>query len=224
MIETSITVGNYLENLAGNTHDGFPQNLSIDFTPGAQGIWKAFELEVNLSMIQAAREARGITMPTYFTLYDPTFSPEQGIVRTQSIGNQKPQRVFGQNPTTANSLARPIQKENKVFTVDINQLDWSNRSNGRHRFISLGNALYLVKTMTNSPQERLDFIVQKNLGKSLPDSVINAWEQIIRIRNQGSHVRPLNQRNYEQILQSALTPDVLGPLLKIKSALLKTPN
>lgn len=217
MIETSVTVGSFLENLAENAlggmsplgrrqpRGGYGQNratqrpnqmLDIDFTPGAQGAWKAFELEVNLSMIQAARAARDIAMPTYFTLYDPALPPGRETVETG-------------------------RRRNRPITVDINQLDWADRSSGRHRFISLGDALHLVRAMTNSSNEKLDFVIQQAIGDSLPSRVFDAWEEIIRIRNRGSHVHRLEQRDYERLLQAALAPDVLRPLLEVKDAILQ---
>lgn len=219
MIETSIRVGSFLENLAGGElgglaplgrrrpQGGYGQNratrrpndspmFDIDFTPGAQGAWKAFELEVNLSMIQATRAARDIAMPTYFTLHDPALSREQGTVETGRRGN------------------RPI-------TVDINQLDWSDRSSGRHRFISLGDALYLVKAMTSSSNEKLDCVIRQAIGSALPNEVIDAWKEIVRIRNLGSHVHRLDRGDYERLLGVALKPSVLRPMLEIKDALLQ---
>lgn len=217
MIETSLTVGSFLESLAENSLGGFgplgrrkPQGgygknsatrqpnpmLDIDFTPGAQGAWKAFELEVNLSMIQAARAVRDIVMPTYFTLYDPALPFERGIVETG-------------------------RRRNRAITVDINQLDWSERSSGRHRFISLGDALHLVRAMIDSPNEKLDLVIQQAIGESLPERVLDAWKEIFRVRNRGSHVHRLNQQDYERVLQSALAPDVLRTLLKIKGAILQ---
>jgi hypothetical protein len=213
MIETSITVGSFLENLAENSlrglsplgrrqpRGGYGQNratrrpsarLDIDFTPGAQGAWKAFELEVNLSVVQAARASRDIIMPTYFTLHDPALPRERGIVRT---GSRK--------------------------TVDINQPDWVNRSSGRHRFIPLGNAFHLIRTMANSSDEKLDLVIQQAIGNSLPHVVLDAWEDIFGIRNEGSHVHRLEQRDYEKLLRAALNPNVLLPLLEIKDALLQ---
>ncbi|MBD2043027.1 hypothetical protein [Microcoleus sp. FACHB-672] len=217
MIETSLLVGSFLENLAENSlgglgplgrrqpQGGYGQNparrrtnqmLDIDFTPSAQGAWKAFELEVNLSMIQAARAARDIAMPTYFTLYDPALPPQRGTVETG-------------------------RRRSRVITVDINQLDWSDRSSGRHRFISLGDALYLVRAMIDSPKENLDLVIQKAIGKSLPERVLDAWEEIFRVRNRGSHVHRLDRQDYERVLELALAPDVLRPLLKIKDAILQ---
>ncbi len=219
MIETSVRVGSFLENLAEDAprgldplgrrrpQGGYGQNRAtrrpseppmsdIDFTPGAQGAWKAFELEVNLSLVQAARAARDVVMPNYFTLYDPALPRKQGTVETGYRGN-------------------------RVNTVDINQLDWTDRSSGRHRFISLGDALHLVNAMTDSPNEKLDFIVQKAIGDSLPYEVVNAWKKIVRIRNLGSHVHRLRRKDYEDLLQSALAAGVLGPLLRIKDAILQ---
>ncbi len=89
MAETALTLGDFLEGLRNGSLRGIsPLQLGtrgrgyarwypseIDFTPCAQGAWKAFELEINLSIIQAARASISIKMPEYFTVYDGDFVP-----------------------------------------------------------------------------------------------------------------------------------------------------
>ena len=212
MVETAVTVGSFLENLAETSLGGLgplgrrkprggygrqrePSLLDLDFTPGAQGAWKAFELEVNLSVIQAARSARDVAMPTYFSLHDPALPYDRGIVQT---GRRGP---------------RPI-------TVDINQLDWADRASGRHRFVALGDALHVIRSMLGVPGERLDSVIQQALGSSLPAQLLDEWNVIVRIRNQGSHVHRLQRGEYEKVLRAALAPANLGPLLRIKDGIL----
>ena len=47
-----------------------------------------------------------------------------------------------------------------------------------------------------------------------------AWNEIVRIRNQGSHVQRLQRAEYERVLRATLAPSNLGPLLKIKDCIL----
>lgn len=132
MIETAIRVGNLLEEmthgknkplLLGSLWDNWhwkrnktqhKQEPFIDLTPGAQGIWKTFEREINLSVIQAARAARTVKMPELFTLHDKNLPNKQGRVHT------------GKKP------------------VNINQLDWEDPTKQKHRFIELGTAWHVI--------------------------------------------------------------------------------
>lgn len=99
MIETSLIVGDMLESLHANRWPGLlplhfdhrrearrhpGRGLELDFTPGAQGVWKSLEKEANLSIIQAARLARGIEMPTYYTLYMDGFDKTRAKVTTDN--------------------------------------------------------------------------------------------------------------------------------------------
>jgi hypothetical protein len=213
MVETAVTVGSFLESLEETSLRGLgplgrrkprggygrqhnPSPLDLDFTPGAQGAWKAFELEVNLSVVQAARSARDVAMPVYFALHDPGLPYDRGIVRTGQRGN------------------RPI-------TVDINQLDWADRASGRHRFVALGDALHVIRSMSGSCDERLDSVIQQTLGSSLPHHMLEEWNLIVRIRNRGSHVHRLGRGEYEMVLRTALSPANLAPLLRIKESILR---
>lgn len=53
-----------------------------DYSPAAQGVWKAFETEINLSVVQAARSARSVPMPQCFALYDTHLPRKKGLVET----------------------------------------------------------------------------------------------------------------------------------------------
>lgn len=210
MIKTSLTVGSWLEKLAEDRHERLERlkqlgilwstnPLDIDFTPGTQGIWKAFEREVNLSVIQAARAARDIPMPTYFKRYFqyPKKKKNRGVV------------ITGKG------------KNNTDITVNINQRDpFYKADKPHHRFISLGPAFYVVKAMTKSPDERLDSIIQECIGRSLPDELMTNWEEIIRIRNQGSHIEPIKMQDYQKLVNIILAkPSILKDILNIKNVL-----
>lgn len=239
MIQTGLRVGELLEQVADDEQGTLSRRRSpfhgqnifpvqdpragrrpvvIDFTPGAQGAWKAFEREINLSVIQAARTSRQVKMPDFFALYD------------QSLP-----RPFGQVRTGSDRKGEPIIK-------DINQLDWERKQTRQHRFLSLGDAFYVItKGMMGRSTENFDRVVQSCLQpnlrqsvnrvrfdqviqrpsrqQSLPCELIEAWERIYRIRNKSSHTEPLTRTDYEQVLQDALSPDVLLPLMKIKKAL-----
>lgn len=159
-----------------------------DFTPGAQGAWKAFEREINLSLIQAARASRNVKMPEFFSRYDPN------------------PRVNGK-----------VKTGNK--NKDINQPDLRSKRTGRHRFLPLGDALFVIKSLHNCSTEQFDTVVVKCLNSHLPSHLLNAWERIHQIRNQASHTEPLNREDYQQLLQDALSPNVLKPLMQIKQFL-----
>lgn len=212
MVETALRVGNFLEL----DIEGFPrlpndflptqratqrpirirgnapkrrQFNSVDFTPGAQGAWKAFEREINLSLIQAARTARKVTMPDFFARYDPN------------------PRVDGR-----------VQTGTRIYK-DINQPDRRSTRMGRHRFLPLGDALFVIRAMHNCPTEWFDTVVTKCLHSPLPPHVLPAWERVHRIRNQASHTEPLNREKYQRVLEDTLSPNVLRPLLQIKQSL-----
>lgn len=219
MVETALRVGAFLEQAADGEQDTSPpkrQNTSpvfqrptkpsktplagrwsgsIDFTPGAQGAWKAFEREINLSVIQAARASRQVKMPNLFALYDPNLSESLGQV------------------CTGYRNRRPIIK-------DINQRDWERLGTKQHRFLSLGDAFYVVtRGMMGRSTERFDEVIESCLHQPLPSKLIDAWKRIYHIRNDSSHTEPLTKSDYEQVLNDALSPNVLLPLMKIKKAL-----
>lgn len=213
MAETSLTVGNFLEGMVNNGLEGLaPLRLqgrsskrmsardspysSMDFAPGAQGAWKALELEINLSLIQAARASRSIKMPQFFTLYDSGLKE-----RCKTIGKR------------LNKVDTPAGAK------DINQKDRQTNRTGRHRFLTLGEAWHVTKALSESPTEVFNSVVTSCLGHSLPDRFMDAWEQVYRLRNKASHTQRLHMNEYAIVLRSALFPEVLYPLMKMKRQL-----
>lgn len=112
MLESALTIGDLLEGLdetrdprlrplrfprQGREDRGRGNASSMDFSPGAQGVWKAFEREINLSLIQAVRQARGILMPEFYTLYDKDFPKPQSRV----MAGSRPKDVNVRDPRLA---------------------------------------------------------------------------------------------------------------------------
>lgn len=210
LVETSLTVGQFLEKMAQSESDGiqplrfYPPRTErsldrhssplVDFTPGAQGAWKAFELEINFSVIQAARAGRSIPMPEFFTRFDKEFPADRSKVLTGMEGRRK------------------------IFK-NLNQEDRESRRTDRHRFLMLGESWYVAKALTESPEENFNEVITKCLGDRFPTPIMDAWEHICQLRNKASHTQALNQNEYAFILRSTLSPEVLSCLGKIKRRL-----
>lgn len=204
MIETALRHGDLLERRYKQTReypDSFtlprpnrytePKNHSLpreDFTPGAQGIWKAFELEINHSVVQAARTSRGVKMPEYFTYHDPTLPKGRDRVRTLKGKNR--------SINTADCFS-PVPK--------------------KHRFLALGDAYHVTEAMLSKDrQEDLEKVIQSCLGGPLPPELLTSWIEIARIRNPVSHTRALKHQDYQTVLNNVLNRDVIEPLICIK--------
>jgi hypothetical protein len=96
MVQTALRVGNFLEMDEDGQFPVVPMHKKrigrsnadtyTDFAPGVQGALKAFELEINLSVIQAARKARTIEMPNFFARYCPYLRGNLGQVNTGATG------------------------------------------------------------------------------------------------------------------------------------------
>lgn len=207
MVETALTNGNFLENLqngslrgmaplrlgTGGRHSARWQPFEIDFTPGVQGIWKSFELEINFSLIQAARASILIRMPEFFALYDG------------GLPDKKRSRI-------------PIGKNTYR---DINQRDSRASDSRRHRFLTIGDALAVIQKMSTEPDYQN--VIFRCLGHSFPSDFFGIWKQIHKIRNRGSHIEPLRYEDYKAILEDALSKDTLDPLIRIKRKLSSRP-
>ena len=200
MIQTALRVGNFLEMDEDGQFSLSPLNRGrvgrnnegtrTDFAPGVQGALKAFELEIYLSIIQAARKSRTIDMPGFFARYRPNLRRSLAEVNT---GNN--------------------------YIKDINQQDRSSRSSDRHKFLPLGDAWHVAKTMYNSREETLVSVLQDCLNKPLPTDFFAAWEFLFHTRNDASHTRPLTRRDYESVLQKSLSSNTLEMLVAIKTCL-----
>jgi hypothetical protein len=103
--------------------------------------------------------------------------------------------------------------------VDINQLDWEDPRQRKQRFITLGDAWHVVRIMSGSSAEAFNSIVLRYLGDPLPRKLLEDWRRIYEIRNSGSHAMPLSRNAYETVLENALSPANLHPLIVIKEAL-----
>lgn len=192
LLQTSLVVGEYLEMLGRmlSRDSGLEGTSRIDYAAGAQGAWKAFELEINFSLIQAARSARGVSMPGYFALYDPYLSREKARVT-----------IPRSSPVNINS------RETRLANVDT------------HVFITLGKAMYAVRSLLSDAHEGLGNIIQAILGHDLPSKFLDDWNVIVGIRNAGSHCQALGRDEYNASIRLAANPEHLRMLHAFKEAL-----
>jgi hypothetical protein len=204
MIETSLTVGNFLEavqrndvpgvkalRFADRQRDANPVQ-TLDYSAGAVGIWKALELETNMSLIQAGRCVLGITMPDYFLQHVPDF-PGDAIVITGHYANGDPMRV------------------------DLNLLDRSHPP--RHALLTLGRGWHLVKEMLNDETRALHNLIVDLLGNPLPNIVLETWQAIRPIRNKASHVSAITEKDYKNVVNMGLNIKFLTPMMTLKTRL-----
>lgn len=204
MIETSLTVGNFVEAVQRNLIPGLKvlrfadrdrnsNRMALDYSVGAVGVWKAIELETNMSLIQAGRCTLGITMPSYFMEYAPDFPQENAIVITGIHNNGDPIRV------------------------DLNLLDRQHRP--RHTLLTLGRGWHLIQTMLKDETEGLSNLIRELTGNSLPNIVMETWQAIRPIRNKASHANSINEEEYKKVVRMGLNSKFLTPLMTIKTRL-----
>ena len=67
--------------------------------------------------------------------------------------------------------------------------------------------------------EGFSSVIALCLGEPLPVRLMDAWEQVYHLRNKASHVQSLHMNEYAIIVRSALSPQVLRPLIRIKQHL-----
>ena len=206
MIETALTVGNFLELLENGTlpalvplrlgtrgrNDARWHPSDIDFTSSAQGAWKAFELEINLSLIQAARASIFIKMPEFFSIYD------SGI------------------PSNRSKIATGSYNGRKIYK-DINQLNWEAKQTRQHRFLMLSDALSVIQTLSGT--QDYEAVISMCLDHRISPNLFHTWQTIQRTRNRGSHIEPLRHQDFETMIENVLSPDTLEPLIRIKKKL-----
>lgn len=205
-LETALRVGDFLERQQETTQDPLirinrPATLVVDFTASAAEAWKAFEREINLSVIQAARACRGIPMPAKFALFDAELHPQTlGVIGIGQDRNGRPR------------------------SARINQLDWERSESGRHRFLELGISLEVYNKLRHDSQECFLQLLIKAVGSDLPSEVVEAWRTIQRIRNPGSHTERIILREYETVLDCILGRKTLPILMNLKRYLLNENN
>jgi hypothetical protein len=205
MLETSLTVGRFLEwsaddRLAGveplrfdRVRRGGRGNGGnwFDFTPGAQGVWKSLEREINLSVIQAARHARGIEMPAFFATFRPGFQGDCRVFTGRVRG-----RDVNRNLNSKDSRHKPC-----------------------HEFFTLGDSWHIVDAMLTRTEEQLESVIHGILHGPLPGNFMSNWHDVYQIRNKASHRSPLSRREYEATYHLALGSGLLPPLMQLKAAL-----
>ncbi len=118
-----------------------------------------------------------------------------------------------------NSRVRGRVQTGQGIHKDINQRDRHYPRVVRHRFLPLGDALYVIRAMPAHSSGFFDTVVSRCLQQPLPSHVFEAWERIYQIRNQASHTEPLSHKDYQRVLKDALSPDVLRTLMRIKQFL-----
>lgn len=199
MLETSLKIGHLLETMSQGMLGKLDQfhigrrgyhPSRLDFSPGAQGAWKSLELEVNLSVIQAARASRSIPMPRCFAIYDADIPQERGSIRT--AGGWK---------------------------ADVNQKDIFLESSRRHRFLPLGEALCVIEALRGNIDESFDNVVRFCINQDLPNPIIEALRAVSVLRNKGSHTAMLSFADYSTVLNFVIDTNVLSPLFLIKKRL-----
>lgn len=142
-----------------------------DFTPSAQGVWKAIELEANYSVIQAARKARGIDVSKYYGLYQSDFKGDS--------------RVRASFPDGRNS------------TTDINRVDRDIPK--YHKKLMFMEAQTVVQHMSNNMNENFDNIMQTCFGDTIPKQWFDDWSTIHHMRNPSSHTVPLSEYDLQAL-------------------------
>lgn len=187
-IDTALLNAQFLHELAEKRLRDIAQ---LDFSAGAAGIWKSLELEINHSLIQAARNSRSIKMPDFYTLYIQNFPKEKSQVQTG---------IRGKNP---------IKK-------DLNGEDKTHKTN-QHKFLTLGESWHVTKSLSDDPVETFGKVLS-NCGVTLSKEYFADWKLVNDKRNIGSHVSPLSYRDYRLVLTTAF-PRLFEPLIKVKKAM-----
>ena len=188
-IDSAILTAEFLEDIASKKLRDIE---NIDFAGGASGLWRALELEINYSIIQAARKSRSLRMPEDFIRYVDSFPKAKSSVQTGT-----------------NKRGNPINK-------DINAEDKAHNTI-QHKFLPLGDAWYVAHALSGNPTEGFDRVLS-DLGVSISTDYMQKWNDIYNIRNPASHTRKLTYADYQKVLQTVL-PDMFEPLITIKEAL-----
>ena len=185
MIDTALLVGWWLSDLQNSEKPC----QDFDYTPAAQGFWKAFENEMNYSLVQIERASLGIDLKKYFTLFQPNFPREKSLINT-------PQRK---------NLNQSVQGVEK------------------HKFLPLGDNWYVFSTLVNSTEyQYLGFedLLTKKYGFEITNQFLDAWKTIRDIRNEGSHVAPLQKDHYDKLFTTIKDTHAFPPLICLKQKII----
>lgn len=164
-----------------------------DFASGASGLWRTLENEINFSIVQAARAARAFIMPEHYVLFVKNYPKDKCKVQTG------------------------INKKGEPLFTNINNHDDRHPLSTRHKFLMLGEAYHVVKSMHGNGQENFDAVINscKTTDNFLP-CFLKDLQPIIDIRNPASHNRPLAFSDYQYIWDSIIGHGLLVGLMRIK--------
>lgn len=167
-----------------------------DFSSGASGLWRTLENEINFSIIQAVRSARTFSMPEHYVLFVKDFLKDKCKVQTGVNKNGEPR-----------------------FT-NINGHDDKHPLSVRHKFLMLGEAYHVVKTMHGDDKENLDPVIRGcRVADHFVDCFLADLEPILEIRNPVSHNRPLTYSDYQRIWDWIIGHGLLVDLMRIKKTM-----
>ncbi len=189
MIDTAQFNGGLLNKAIA---EGMRDIHKVDFGGIASEIWRAFELEVNFSLIQAGRKGRSIRMPEDFIRYVPNFPKEKSMVQTGTKPNGDP-------------IRKDINAQNKE------------RKTTQHKFLTLGDSWHIVEALRSKNSECFDHVLAE-CGVAISLNYMDKWKQMFEIRNPVSHVEILSYDDYRNLLKMAY-PEMFVPLVKVKQAL-----
>jgi len=167
-----------------------------DFSSGASGLWRTLENEINFSIIQAVRSARTFSMPEHYVLFVKDFLKDKCKVQTG------------------------VNKKGEPRFTNINGHDDKHPLSVRHKFLMLGEAYHVVKTMHGDDKENLDPVIRGcRVADHFVDCFLADLEPILEIRNPVSHNRPLTYSDYQRIWDWIIGHGLLVDLMRIKKTM-----
>jgi hypothetical protein len=167
----------------------------LDYSLAALGLCRALERQINLSLVQAARNSRGIPMPAFFGLWDPEAPHSRTLVETGRDG------------------------DGRTRTVELNTRREDRPTH--HQFLTFGDTLHVMKALSDRPEERMAEVLRRALGRPLPPDLPPALDRIRVVRNRVAHPDspPLRSDGFRDLMAAALEPSVLGPLVAVQRSL-----
>lgn len=194
MISRALRIGRFIDDDQTqeqlNYRSGLPQRRILeDYSPAAQGLWKSFEKEVNLSIVQAFRSSRAISMPMYFAKFFPDFSGNK-FIKTEKRTVDINQRDWED----------PEKKRHRFIELGP--------------AFHCTNVM-----MGNVNEDFDQVILRCLDGSIIPKSLLDDWEQIIGIRNPPSHTELLSREGFRRMVEMVIENDNLSILARIKHAL-----
>jgi hypothetical protein len=192
MMSRALRIGRFIDELEHNQlvigNNDYRRTLE-DYSPAAQGLWKGFEREINLSIVQAFRNARTISMPKYFARFCPDFAGNS-IIKTPK------------NKVDINRLDWDDPAEKRHRFLELGPAYHCTKA-----------------MMGNTDEVFDQVILNCLEGSQLPDYLLIVWKEINQIRNPPSHTELLSREGFARIIDMVLKDDNLSVLTRIKRAL-----